>query len=431
MAKNGKTHAAIAPRQVKRAGKARAEGAPINFIRPPDGITSGYSAHGASWFNNSMKGWLARPNSPIDDVFFSIETLRGRSRDLYESNAIAAAIIDATVLYVIGTGLQSLPDVDGEVLGITEDEADTLNDQIRKEFNVWGSSPNCDFYRRQNLPQLQEMALRTMLLSGDCPTIPTYLDEPGVEYKLVLRMLESDRVCNPLYYNWERPIYSGVETNEAGRVVAYHIKQIHPYQGVINATILKNLYSWIRIEAYGEETGRPNVLLLAEFKRPEQPRGVPILAHVLEILKDSDRFMKAAISAEEVAAKFVMAITSQFPNQDFLNTLSDDERKLLHSLKDYEVPIEGQNKAVFLKPGDTMTMLNASRANSNFDSLTSATAKFIGAGVGMPYDILLATFSGNFSASHGSVLRWGKRVNYLRNLIFSQLLNPIYSASMR
>jgi lambda family phage portal protein len=377
-----------------------------------------------------MKGWMARPNSPIDDVFFSIETLRGRSRDLYESNTIAAGVIDTTVLYVIGTGLQPLPDVDAEVLGITEDEADKLNDQIRKEFYIWASSPNCDFYRRQNFFQIQEMALRTMLLSGDCPVIMTYLDRPGVEYKLVLRHLESDRVCNPLYYNWERPIYSGIETDEKGEVIAYHVKQVHPYQGVINATILKNLYSWVRIEAYGEKTGRPNVLLLAEFKRPEQPRGVPILAHVLEVLKDSDRFMKAAISAEEVAAKFVIAITSQFPNQDFLDTLSKEEKELLYSLKDYEVPIEGQNKAIFLKPGDTLAMLNNTRANSNFEALVTATAKFIGAGVGMPYDILLATFSGNFSASRGSVLRWGKRVNYLRNLCGSQFLNPVYSEWM-
>lgn len=416
--------------------KTRAQGnlPPSDYAIPVGGL-SGYPAHGASWLNNSVKGWRARPIAPIDDIFFSIDTLRGRSRDLYVSNPLAAAIIDVLVMYTIGTGLVYLPKIDAEILGLSDEEAAKINLAIRQEYQVWSSTPNCDWYRRLNFPQLQEMALRTMLLSGDCPTIVAYLDRPGVDYSFVLRMIESDRVCNPLYYNWVKPIYSGIElgdpdTGEDPGIIAYHIKQIHPYQGVINAAITKHLYDWVRIEAFGAETGRPNVLMLCQYERPESPRGVPILSKVIEIMKDTSRYIEAEISAAEVAAKFIVAITSPFPNADCLNNLTEDEKKLLYTLRDYEVPIQGGNKAVFLKPEDKMEFLTSGRPYTGFDPFVSAIGKFVGAAVGVPVEVLLASYTSSYNASKGNLLRFAKRIEVLRNLVRVQLCNPAVSEFM-
>jgi lambda family phage portal protein len=377
-----------------------------------------------------MRGWDIRPNSAIDDVFFSVDTLRARSRDLYVSNPLAAAIISVLSTYTVGTGLRVMPKVQADILGISDDEADELNVKIAREFHIWADSPNCDFSRRLNFAQLQQLTIRSMLLSGDTPILLPYVSRPGVEYSLTVRLLEADRICNPMYYNWDRPIYAGVELTEAGEVTAYHVRQVHPFQGVLNAAITKHLFDWVRVPAYGELTGRPNVLLVAEFERPEQPRGVPILSKVIQILKDTDRFIKAEISSAEIAARFVFAVTSQFPNAEMFAQLSKSDKEELVKLSQYDVPISKENLAVFMKPGDSLNFLNSQRPSGTFDPFINSIAKSIGAAIEVPQEILLGKFDSSYTAARAAQLRFGKRIDVLRNILRTQMCQPIYSEFM-
>lgn len=58
---------------------------------------------------------------------------------------------------------------------------------------------------------------------------------------------------------------------------------------------------WQRVEAYGEKTGRKNVLHLMCRERIDQRRGVPFLAPVIEALKQLGRYTDAELIAAVIS----------------------------------------------------------------------------------------------------------------------------------
>ena len=70
-------------------------------------------------------------------------------------------------------------------------------------------------------------------------------------------------------------------------VTAYWICNRHPLGS--NSAVDAAGLTWQRVEAYGDTTGRRNVLHIMSRERIGQRRGVPLLAPVLESLKQLGR----------------------------------------------------------------------------------------------------------------------------------------------
>ena len=100
-----------------------------------------------------------------------------------------------------------------------------------------------------------------------------------------------------------------METDADGMVVAYWICDRHPLASATTATLTAD--HWTRVEAYGKKTGRQNVLLLLQRERAGQLRGVPLLAPVLESLKQLGRFTDAELTAAVISAMFTVFITKE------------------------------------------------------------------------------------------------------------------------
>ena len=49
------------------------------------------------------------------------------------------------------------------------------------------------------------------------------------------------------------------------------------------------------VEAFGRKTGAPNILQISHEERPEQYRGVPILAPAIEELKQMHRYSTGSL----------------------------------------------------------------------------------------------------------------------------------------
>lgn len=103
-------------------------------------------------------------------------------------------------------------------------------------------------------------------------------------------------------------IVQGVETDADGMVIAYWVCDRHP----LASTSVTGLTAshWTRVEAYGKKTGRQNVLCLMQRERAGQLRGVPLLAPVLESLKQLGRFTDAELTAAVISAMFTVFIFS-------------------------------------------------------------------------------------------------------------------------
>ena len=179
--------------------------------------STGYGNYGASHTKKSLLGWIFGGGSHKEDIEDHLPTLRQRSRDLYMGAPLATGAVKTCRTNVVGAGLKLKSQIDFEFLGISEDEARELERKIEREFSLWADSTACDIERLDNFSELQQLAFLNWLMSGDVlVTLPT-TKRPGMPYDLRIRLIEADRLSNPMG-NTDPHIIGGVEVNDAGAV---------------------------------------------------------------------------------------------------------------------------------------------------------------------------------------------------------------------
>ncbi len=147
---------------------------------------------------------------------------------------------------VIGSGLRLKSQIDYEALGMDEEAARDLERKIEREFSLWADSTACDLERLDNFYELQQLAFLNWLMSGDVIATLPVTKRANMPYDLRICLIEADRLSNPNGIV-DPHIIGGVETNDAGEVVAYHMRRGVPFLApVIEA--LKQLWAIYRRE---------------------------------------------------------------------------------------------------------------------------------------------------------------------------------------
>ena len=278
-------------------------------------IDSGYGNYGANLTKKSLRGWEFYGGSAKEDIEDNIDILRQRSRDAYMGIPTASAALKTMRTNVIAGGLMPAPQIDAEFLGLTPEDAEKLQAQIVREFALWADTPVCDADRVDNFYKLQQLTFLSYAMNGDAIVLLPTKEQTGQPYSLRVRLVEADRVCSPDGFDRLVPctvqghdvhcIVQGVETDADGMVVAYWVCDRHP--------LASNAYTsggphWTRVEAYTKTTGRRNVLHVMNRERAGQRRGVPMLAPVLEALKQLGRYTDAEITAAVLSAMFTVFV---------------------------------------------------------------------------------------------------------------------------
>ncbi|MFC4403310.1 phage portal protein [Gracilibacillus xinjiangensis] len=386
------------------------------------GHGAGYGSHGASSKKKSLMGWLTRQGSVIEDVEYNIPKLRERSRDLYMGAPLATGALKTIRTNVIGSGLKLNSQIDYEYLGMTQEEADNWETRTEREFNLWAESLHCDAQRMNNFYELQQLAFLSWLMSGDSFTLLPYIERPNMPYDLRVQIVESDRVCNPRnspFMDKDHKILNGVEINKRGEVVAYHIAQNHPN----SISYSKN--EWKRVRKFGAKTGRHNVIHLMESERPEQRRGVPILAPVIESLKQLSRYSEAELMAAVVSGMYTVFITTNDDKSDGqLPELYDGEEQVdPYDENSYEL---GNGAMVQLGEGEDVKEANPGRPNQAFDGFVTSICRQIGSAIEVLYELLLKHFTSSYSASRAALLEAWKMFKMRRTWMSNDFCQPIY-----
>ena len=129
---------------------------------------SGYSDAGASTAKRSLSAFIARSSAPFQDIDFNNKTLRQRARMLYMSTPIAASAINTNRTKVVGTGLHMRCAINREILGISENAAIEWQRKTEAEWTMWAKNKrNCDALGLNNFYGLQQLAIKSWLMSGD------------------------------------------------------------------------------------------------------------------------------------------------------------------------------------------------------------------------------------------------------------------------
>lgn len=383
-------------------------------------LNSGYGNYGASTTKKSLAGWLHGGGSHREDIEDNLATLRQRSRDLYMGVPIANGAIKTMRTNIVGRGLYLKPVIDREALGMTPEAAKALEKKIQREWKLWADSPDCDMERLDTFYELQQLAFINWLMSGDCLAVLPVKKRINQPYDLRVQLIEADRLSSPDNFDTlDNKIIGGVEVDQSGEVVAYHISNHHPLSyGYTNI-------SWQRVEAYGSTTGRRNILHLMNRERIGQRRGVPFLAPVIEALKQLGRYTDAELVAAVVSGLFAVFIEKgDGSDGDAIGSMIPEEEEVD---ADDDTSIELAPGAVIeLNEGEKAHDTTPGRPNGNFGGFVEAICRQIGASLEIPYELLMKCFNSSYSASRGALEEAWKTFRMYRDWLSKDFCQPVY-----
>ena len=415
-------------------------------------MAQGYSEAGASVTRRAMKGFIPNSGSPNEDIDRNNATLRQRSRLLYMSSPVATAAINTNRTKIVGTGLTLKSTLDYQMLGMTPEASKAWQRHTESEFRMWCRRENCDALGLNNFLSLQQLALKSWLTSGDVFVLikraaPTKLNP----YSLRLHLIEADRVCTPSKFrggvmggttvNGKVPkgkpgaghmIYDGVEVDDDGRVVAYYICNGYPRD-----FLMKDL-KWTRVLAYGEKTGLPNILHIMDSERPDQYRGVPYLAQIIEPLLQLRRYTESELMAALVQSFFTawietstdqMAIpfnevgTGDVTTGDGTDIEGEGEGGLSDSENEYEM---GPGTVNHLAEGEKIVFGNPNIPTAGFETFMKTMVRLIGSALELPYDVISKEFNSSYSASRGALLEAWEAFKMRRVWFVDDFCQPVF-----
>jgi lambda family phage portal protein len=380
--------------------------------------------NGASKTRAAIGNYNPGSGDANDDTIADLPTLRSRSRDLVRNTPVAGGSINTMVTYVVGTGLTMRSSIDGSKLGMSTQEAGQWQDDVNARFLAWAESPDCDAARGINFYGIQSLAFRSMLESGDVGALLPKAERNGRE-QLVVQLIEADRISNQDNKRDTEKLVAGVEIDEMGAPVRYHICNQHPTQW---KTGLKK--KWTLVDAFGAQTGRRNFIHLFERRRPGQVRGVPVLAPVIEPLKQLARYTEAELQAAVVSGAF--AVFLKMDPQAFADLFDDTGRQnYIKTASSWNggfpaSTLDGPGKTVNLLPGESVESSNPGRPNSEFDPFVQAILRQIGVELGLPFEVLIKHFTSSYSAARAALLDAWRVFRVRRELMAAYFCQPIY-----
>ena len=410
-----------------------------NAMRRPV-INKGYSYAGASTTKKALKGFVVESGSPAEDINANNYTLRQRARMLYMSAPIATAALKRQRTNIVGAGLRLKATIDRETLGMTQEQAEAWQRKVQAEFALWAQrKQSCDATGVNNFYGLQQLVALSWPMSGDVfALIKRANPTPLMPYSLRLHLLEADRVRTPdaVQANGVQnnpfltslttaklpngnTIYDGVEVDKGGAVVAYYVANTYPNQWDGELT------KFARVEAYGKETGLPNILHIMDAERPEQYRGVPYLAQAIEPLLQMRRYTEAEITAAVVQSFFTAFIKTEAGADDmpFNEIGSDGQMEASRDPNEYEM---GPGAMNILEPGEDVTFGSPTHPNTGFDTFMRSLCEQVGAALEIPADLLLMSFNSSYSASRAALLEAWKGFRMRREWLADDFCKPVY-----
>jgi lambda family phage portal protein len=389
------------------------------------GAASGYDA--AKRELAAFRNMVARSQTADADALPNLEEMHARSRKLIMNAPLAGGAVGTVVTNVVGVGLRMSPQADGPALaalaGITSEQVKAFEAAAEREWRLFCRAEHADMAGELSFAAIQEIAFRSVLGDGDC-FAATVAAPRGGPFDFALQLWDADRVSNPQFRADSETLAGGVERDEGGRPVAYHVAEIH------RTTSVKR--SWRRVPRMAPD-GSPRVLHLVHRERIGQSRGVPYLAPVMAALADLDRYTQAEITAAVLNA--CIAIIGQSPTAD--SPLAREAAAASAGtsggpgFQRAEIAFEPGMVLEGFMPGEDIKSFDGARPNAGFDPFVQAVLRQVGARLGLPFEVLVLHFTASYSAARAALLQAWAFYRGRRAWLAASLCQPTYELVLR
>jgi len=368
-----------------------------------------------------LMDWLPSIHSGNSELTESeSNTLMGRAGDAVRNHELAKAVVERYKHGVIATGLRANPSIDGDYLGLNDDQVDDLENTIEVEFGF--ARKTCDAEGVQSFEEKQALAWLTSMVYGGSFANIFHKKRRNDIYGVKIQDIDPARVLNPDKTFDTKTLKRGIELDTFGSPIAYHVLRAHPADfGVVG----EEAYIWDRIPAFGRQTGRKKFLQLFEKDRVAAARGVSILAPILSSLKQLKRYNDAELMAAVLNSFMTFFVTNENDEEDpVLPVITGDTRD---PLKRNTIDIS-PGAVVQLSQGQKVEPFQPTRPTNTFDSFINSISRYTSASLSIPMEEVLLVFNESFSAARAAMIKAWEVYNVKRQVVANQYCQPFYSA---
>lgn len=359
---------------------------------------------------------------PIKDYYLDYKSIAMRSWQSMLESDVTRMVIGRFVMWVIGSGLRLQAEPKEKTLRAEKVELDIqeFSDSIEERYSIWANSTNCSWNGMMTMAQLEWESYKNACLGGDSLVVQRF-DDKGQ----TIQIIDTIHLCNPIGSSWfdgTRRIVNGIELNERGEHVAYYIQ--------------KKYLEYERITAKNSLGFRTAFLVYGDRHRIDDHRGISRVVTVLETLAKTERYKEATVgSAEEVAKIAYQIVHQSFSTGE--NPLGD-----LAQAFDYNAPVnpatwdgeELANKvrattnkqAINMPQGSEIKPMGQHKSTLMFKEFYMTLVECVCAVVGIPPNVALSKYDGNFSASRAALKDWEHTLEVERAAFSRQFHKHIY-----
>ena len=406
----------------------------IAYNKKADWYGGGASNYAFNSFSLSFNGEKNLGEvGPIIKYTLDYNGLRLRSWQSLIESEVTQTIINKYATWVIGEGLKLTSEPAKDVLlseGIKMD-SQVYSKSVEQRFNLWKTSKTADYSKMVNLDMIANTAFINSIVGGDVLVVLRY---EGVGRQPSVQLIDGAHIQSPNFGTEQFPTLlpngnrciNGVELNECGETIAYYVRNKD--------------FKFDRIIAKGEKSNLTIAYLVkgGEY-RLDNNRGVPLIAAVLEKLKKLERYESATLGSAEERQKIVMSIehdnnstgespmTKQLSRASNWNDRTEDLPKDLLGTDLANSIATSTNKQVFNMPIGSKLQSLESKNELYFKDYYTVNIIAVCAALGIPYQVAMSLYEGNFSASRAALKDWENTLNVVRKKFSFQFYQPIFN----
>lgn len=318
--------------------------------------------------------------SPNTLVERSAKALRAHARYLERNHDLSRGALRTLVNNVVGpSGIGVEPQPRRRDGSIHTEYAEGLRELYRK----WRRRP--DVTGRMHAAQAERMAAYTWLRDGEVFVQKVIGPVPGLvhgsELPFSIELLEPDFV--PLEFtDTSRKIRQGIQVNDWGRAVAYHVFKGDPREG----------YTWISPSDL-KVVPADRMIHVSTMDRLHQWRGVSEFASVLTRVEDLKDYEESERIAAKVAASLTAYVKRTSPGGYEGPTTDENGKPVPRQLK-LQPGVILDDLAV----GEEIGLIDSNRPNPNLVGWRAGQLRAYAAGLGASYSSISRDYSGTYSS---------------------------------
>lgn len=411
---------------------------PEAFFRVPGagGYGSGIGMYYNRWSLQVYDGEKTLGNAgPIVERIPDQQALRIRGWEAYLTNETVQAVVNKSVKWIVGKGLelQCLIDVDvlrSEGINISSEDAQKLSDLIEARFGIYSDSKMSSYTGMKCLNLDESTAYKNVMNGGDVLVVLRYINSQ-VKYELIdgqhVRSPQGGTDFNPQLCENGNRIMNGVEMNSRGEHVAFHIQTAD--------------LNWQRIPAKNKTTGLTTAYLVGGLEyRLDYSRTFPLFSGLFEIVKTLERYSDATLTSAEEQNKIAYQITSDINSTGETPFKQGISKAMSLSGNDGKIPvdqqfIEMQNKVfastnkqtIHNVQGSKIEPLQKSESELYFKDFRGEFFEMICASINAPPNIIRGKYDTSYSSARASIKEWEHTLIVDRYKFSWQFRNPIYA----